>query len=1157
MMWKDNIIEIFGYGIFIYSLLLLFFYFFIAVYSLGGIRANLRKNGVTDFRILAASTQLPGISILAPAYNESANIIENVRSLLSLHYNAFEVIIINDGSKDNSLQKLIRSYDLYKTTVFINEKLATKKIRGIYKSNNPVFHKLIVVDKENGGKADALNVGVNVARNQYIVCIDVDCILEQDALLKMIKPFLEETVAPVIASGGVIRIANDCTIENGKLVKINLPKKFLPRVQTIEYIRAFLLGRMAWSRLNGLLLISGAFGIFDKDIVIKCGGYNTKTVGEDMELVVRMRRYMLENKLPYTITFIPDPLCWTEAPSNYKILGRQRNRWTRGTIETLWLHKKMFFNPTYGLLGMVSYPYWFFFEFLAPVIEFIGFCICIILACFGLLQWHSFVLLLLCILSLGFLYSVFAILIEVLTFNQYKGKIDILKLVFTAFLEPFIFHPVVVWSAIKGNIDYIRKRHSWGDMTRVGLGSTPPVGELISEPLPEIAFIPEEIINKTPEKKPTKFLQSIKEAAVYSVVLVVLMLIVNIYEFIREAQQFGTQKMFFKAVIYGLINDISFLLNIAAVPVIIFILLFQLSKKTARFFFIAFSTILILLHATLVEYFLKALVPLGADLFSYSIADIKQTVGAAGVSLTFLCSIVLMLCIVIATFVTVPKKIQLSATLSYFMLLMFGLSAAFSLSSVASKYKPGQELSNNIALNKSYFFINSSYSYFFPVYEKMDSKNKTLALTNGFKYIDETRYPFLHTVDVNVDAISPFFNKQTAPPNIVFIVVEGLGRAFSNKDAYLGSFTPFLDSLSEKSLYWSNFLSAGGRTFAMLPSIFGSLPYGKNGFTELGERMPKHVSLLSVLKQNGYSSNFFYGGNSSFDNMDKYLNMSGANIYDEKTFSTSYHKMPSENGFSWGYGDAEVFGKCNEISGKQKSPTCNIIMTLSTHNPFLINEQDKYNELFETQMQTLHFKDEQKIEHRQYKNQYASILYADNSIRDFMKNYSLHSDFNNTIFIITGDHCMPEIPMGTKLDRYHVPLIIYSPLLKRPQTFSAMSSHLDITPSLLAFLSHGYNLKTPTLATWMGQGLDTTSSFRNTQAYPLIQTKNDLVDYIMDEYMLNGNDLYKITNKMGLEPVDDAKRKAKLQDAFARFRQKNNTISSDASMVPDSLLRNN
>lgn len=469
MSWQSIVLDILTYAILTYSVVLLSIYVFIGLYSIVEIREYLFKNSFTDYRALAGASQAPSMSILAPAYNEGANVIENVRSLLSIHYNNLEVIIINDGSKDDSLEKLIAAYDLYKSDFFVNEQISTKAVRGVYKSRAKKYRKLIVVDKENGGKADALNVGINISQKDYIVCIDVDCILEQNALLKLAKPFLENANKRVIATGGVIRIANGCTIEDGRLVKVNLPKSFLPRMQTLEYIRAFLLGRMAWSRLNGLLLISGAFGAFDKEIAVKCGGYDHKTVGEDMELVVRMRRYMEELKQPYSVSFIPDPLCWTEAPVSFKILGRQRNRWARGTIETLRMHKKMFFNPKYGLLGMLSYPYWFFFEYLAPIIEFVGLICFVVMALFGLTNWYFFFGLLGLVFSFGIMYSVFAILMEVLTYNQYGRFRDILRLLITALVEPFVFHPFVVWSSIKGNIDLYQNKNSWGEMTRQGL----------------------------------------------------------------------------------------------------------------------------------------------------------------------------------------------------------------------------------------------------------------------------------------------------------------------------------------------------------------------------------------------------------------------------------------------------------------------------------------------------------------------------------------------------------------------------------------------------------------------------------------------------------------------------------------------------------------
>lgn len=468
MNWHFIISTFLTYGVFIYCVVLVSFYVFIGAYSIGETKKYLHKNSFTDYRVLASSQHSPSVSIIAPAYNEGATIIENVRSLLSIYYTNLEVIIVNDGSKDDSLQKMITAYQLEKVDFFVRYQIHTKKVKGVYRSKNPAFKKLLVVDKENGGKADALNAGINISSNDYIISIDVDCVLEEDAILKLIKPFLEQTSEKIIAVGGVIRVANSCEIRDGKLVKVHLPTGYLPRMQALEYIRAFLLARMAWTRLNGLLLISGAFGAFDKEVVIKAGGYKHGTLGEDMELVVRMRRYMEEQHRHYKVCFIPDPLCWTETPPTFRILGRQRNRWIRGTIETLSIHRKMFFNPRYGLLGMLSYPYWFFFEMLAPLIEFVGFIAFIVLAIMGKVVWPFFFGLLLFTITFTFLYSSFAIFMEVMTYNQYKKRKEVIQLILTSFTEPFIFHPFVVWSSVKGVIDLMFKKKSWGEMTRQG-----------------------------------------------------------------------------------------------------------------------------------------------------------------------------------------------------------------------------------------------------------------------------------------------------------------------------------------------------------------------------------------------------------------------------------------------------------------------------------------------------------------------------------------------------------------------------------------------------------------------------------------------------------------------------------------------------------------
>jgi cellulose synthase/poly-beta-1,6-N-acetylglucosamine synthase-like glycosyltransferase len=463
------------YLFFIFAATTLGSYVVLAVISVLETIEYMKKNSFVDYKEILSSDIAPSISIIAPAYNESLNIIENVRSLLSSHYANYDVIIVNDGSKDDSMDKLIKAYDLVKIDYLINEQISTKPLRqGIFKSTNPAFEKLIVVDKENGGKADALNMGLNLSNNKYVACIDVDCLLLEDAMQKMIKPFLETTERKVIAAGGVIRIANSCIIKDGKLLDVNFPKKILEQGQILEYIRAFLLGRMAWSRLNGLLVISGAFGLFDKKIAIKVGGYDTHTVGEDMEIIVRMRRYMEEQNLKYKVAYIPDPLCWTEAPDNYKIFISQRNRWTRGTIETLKTHRKVAFNPKYGAMGMLSYPYWLFFERLAPLIEVLGLLYFGILAYFGEVRWDYSIGFIAMAYLFSVLFSIVAIISEELTYHQYKKKGIGFHLLLIAFLEPIVVHPFIIYSAVKGNYDYyFNKKKKWGEMVRKGMTATP------------------------------------------------------------------------------------------------------------------------------------------------------------------------------------------------------------------------------------------------------------------------------------------------------------------------------------------------------------------------------------------------------------------------------------------------------------------------------------------------------------------------------------------------------------------------------------------------------------------------------------------------------------------------------------------------------------
>lgn len=427
------------------------------------------KNSFGDISKVMASPLAPSITIIAPAYNEGMTIVENIRSLLSLQYVNYEVMVVNDGSKDDTLQKMIDAYDMVKIDREMDPNWKSKPVRGIYKSRQRSFSKLTVIDKENGGKSDALNAGMYLSENQYVGCIDVDCLLLPDALLHVVKSFFQRSKKRVIAVGGVIRVANSCKISGGTLEEIRMPKNWLAKFQLLEYTRSFLLGRMAWGQIDSLLIISGAFGFFDREIALAVDGYDTNTVGEDMEIVFRMRRLMEDKKEPYTIEYIPDPLCWTEVPESLKILVNQRDRWSRGNLETLYTHRDMFFNPKYGKLGLISYPYWFFYEWLAPILEFFGVLSIFAFSYLGILNWTFFIAITCAVYSFSIMFSFYAILWEVYSYNQYRKTKDILTLMFLAIVEPIVFHPIVTFAAVRGNYKKLFKIQSgWGAITRKG-----------------------------------------------------------------------------------------------------------------------------------------------------------------------------------------------------------------------------------------------------------------------------------------------------------------------------------------------------------------------------------------------------------------------------------------------------------------------------------------------------------------------------------------------------------------------------------------------------------------------------------------------------------------------------------------------------------------
>ncbi|CAM4396089.1 glycosyltransferase family 2 protein [Deinococcus marmoris] len=402
------------------------------------------------------------VSILVPAYGEEETIEASVNSFLALHYPEFEVIVVNDGSKDGTLQALIDAYDLVPTERHPSRVLHTRPIRGVYRSRR--ISKLTVVDKQNGGKADALNVGLTYATFPLFCAVDADSLLDAEALLRLARRFIEND--RLVAAGGSVRIMNGGVMSDGRVTELRLPTTWIERVQVVEYARAFLAGRTTFSALGLLLVISGAFGLFKRSDVMDVGGFLEGTVGEDMELVLRLHRHMREQKRPYDIEFDVDPVCWTQCPDNVRILGAQRDRWQRGLWEALWAHRKMWFNPRYGRIGLVALPYYLLFEALAPVIEVFGYGFMIVLALTGRLDGTFVALFLLLALLYGTVVSVAALSIELFMRVHFRRPVDRVMLLLTALGENFGFRQWHAWVRFRATLKLGQKKGQWGTMTR-------------------------------------------------------------------------------------------------------------------------------------------------------------------------------------------------------------------------------------------------------------------------------------------------------------------------------------------------------------------------------------------------------------------------------------------------------------------------------------------------------------------------------------------------------------------------------------------------------------------------------------------------------------------------------------------------------------------
>ena len=525
----------------------------------------------------------------------------------------------------------------------------------------------------------------------------------------------------------------------------------------------------------------------------------------------------------------------------------------------------------------------------------------------------------------------------------------------------------------------------------------------------------------------------------------------------------------------------------------------------------------------LTQYFSITLIPLSSDLYGYSLNDIKETVNASGgISIAGL-----IVFLAVGALILLLPKIVGNLPLPKFIILGFYSISFFSIPILLlihpSPSDFSKEIEYNIVENKSLYFTQQSFRYF------------TRGLIADKKYSSK-EYPLLKEADYS-DVIGNYFNTQPEKPNIVFIIVEGLGSAFVEGGTYQG-FTPFIDSLSQYSLTWKNFLSTTGRTFGVLPSMTASLPFDRKGFMDLGTTMPDHHSLFTLLKENGYTTSYYYGGKIDFDMQNVFLERQGMdNIIDEGDFFPPYEKSPAmETGFSWGYADRDLFNRSlEEINKPIPSPRFDVYMTLSTHEPFLPPNKQMYDLQFEQKIAQMKSEPETQERYNRYKDIFVSLHYADDAVRNFIEQYKKRNDFSNTIFVITGDHRLIPIPIDSRLDRYRVPFIMYSPMLKTAAKFFSVSTHADVPPTILGYLKNHYAMTLPKESHWVGSQIDTAKEFRNIRSRAFMPYKGEISDYIDGKYFLSGDRLFDVTQTLYITEIQNDSMRQILQakrDAF-------------------------
>ncbi|MFP4023969.1 MAG: LTA synthase family protein [Thiohalospira sp.] len=652
-------------------------------------------------------------------------------------------------------------------------------------------------------------------------------------------------------------------------------------------------------------------------------------------------------------------------------------------------------------------------------------------------------------------------------------------------------------------------------------------------------------------------LPCLNEFGLITSILFLEFVLIRFFEFFYLSFSFGFP---FSNIIYtlkGIYYDFVFVSIIAILSIIPFLIVYRYLEKIIRPLFYIFIILVVLLSLILIDYLRYTFTPLDHALFAYPFKELVY-ITQESVNFGFLQLIKYIIALALSIFLMLlffKKASHFKYSLIGIIFLLGGIFLSKNINPARRNYP--NELSFNLTINKLSFFSKSSANYLLgkaaiTQIEFLNEVKKYHNLHNNIKFINNN-YPLEH-VPVTTDKLGDYFQLQNNPPNFVFIIMESLSSAFCGTNAYMGNFTPFLDSLINHSLYWENFLSTSERTFNTIPSLFGSLPYGEKGFMELvkPDETINHTTFIKWLNQHGYFSSFYYGGWTGFDNMENFLK------YQDIDFILKYfgdHHQPIEKdkkGFSWGYPDHALFSRSLEvIDSLNKNPRLDIYLTISLHHPFNPSNKNYYLQKFEKQLKDLKLAKSEKDEIRNYTDIFATVLYTDDALKNFIHHYKKRKEFENTIFIITGDHRLGTQNTRNALDKYHVPFIIYSPMLKKAVKFSSVSSHLNVTPTLYPFMAKNFGFKMPKKVHWLGSQIDTTKNFRNIHQIPLMKTNREIDEFIFKHYLLTKSGLFKLKKGLNTQYIEHKNIEDSIKQSLTNFVIVNNYITQNNLLLSD------